>query len=126
MNSGKIVAGGWTGRDGTSKVLQEVLADLKMSFLRPKVSTDLARYKKEQNIDRSRSNKEKQYPSGVLRTHIIVINAHHLGKVCYSMLSAIFLLPCLLLVGAQHCGPEELDSVGERVTACVIRCLPRV
>ena len=33
MNSGKIVADGWTGRDGTggeSKVLQEVLADLKM------------------------------------------------------------------------------------------------
>ena len=32
MNSGKIVADGWTGRDGTggeSKVLQEVLADLK-------------------------------------------------------------------------------------------------
>jgi len=37
------------------------------------------------------------------------------------MFSAIFLLPCLLLVGAQHCGPEELDGVGERVTACVIR-----
>ena len=34
MNSGKIVADGWTGRDGTggeSKVLQEVLADLKIS-----------------------------------------------------------------------------------------------
>ena len=33
MNSGKIVADGWTGRDGTggeSKVLQEVLADLKI------------------------------------------------------------------------------------------------
>ena len=33
MNSGKIGADGWTGRDGTggeSKVLQEVLADLKM------------------------------------------------------------------------------------------------
>ena len=31
MNSGKIVAGrdGTGGRDGTSKVLQEVLADLK-------------------------------------------------------------------------------------------------
>merc|ERR1711872_197079 len=42
-------------------------------------------------------------------------------QVCYSMLSAIFLLPSLLLVSAQHCGPEELDSVGERVTACVIR-----
>ena len=42
------------------------------------------------------------------------------------MLSAIFLLPSLLLVSAQHCGPEELDSVGERVTACVIRCLPQV
>jgi len=37
------------------------------------------------------------------------------------MFSAIFLLPCLLLVGAQHCGPEELDGVGEQVTACVIR-----
>ena len=32
MNSGKIVAGGWTGRDGTSKVLQEVLADLKSTL----------------------------------------------------------------------------------------------
>ena len=42
------------------------------------------------------------------------------------MFSAIFLLPGLLLVGAQHCGPEELDGVGERVTACVIRCLPQV
>ena len=33
MNSGKIVAGrdGTGGRDGTSKVLQEVLADLKIS-----------------------------------------------------------------------------------------------
>ena len=30
MNSGKIVAGGWTGGRETSKVLQEVLADLKM------------------------------------------------------------------------------------------------
>ena len=29
MNSGKIVAGGWTGRVEKSKVLQEVLADLK-------------------------------------------------------------------------------------------------
>ena len=29
MNSGKIVADGTGGRDGTSKVLQEVLADLK-------------------------------------------------------------------------------------------------
>ena len=35
MNSGKIVADGWTGRvDGTSKVLQEVLADLKMPHLK--------------------------------------------------------------------------------------------
>ena len=44
------------------------------------------------------------------------------------MFSAIFLLPGLLLVGtqAQHCGPKELDGVGERVTACVIRCLPQV
>ena len=34
MNSGKIVAGrdGTGGRDGTSKVLQEVLADLKIFF----------------------------------------------------------------------------------------------
>ena len=33
MNSGKIVADGWTGRvDGTSKVLQEVLADLKTAL----------------------------------------------------------------------------------------------
>ena len=42
------------------------------------------------------------------------------------MFSVIFLLPCLLLVGAQHCGREELDSVGERVTACVIRCQRQV
>ena len=42
------------------------------------------------------------------------------------MFSAIFLLPCLLLVGAQHCGPEELDGVGEQVTACVIRCPTQV
>ena len=34
MNSGKIVADGTGGRDGTSKVLQEVLADLK-SGIRP-------------------------------------------------------------------------------------------
>ena len=32
MNSGKIVADGWTG--GESKVLQEVLADLKMEVLK--------------------------------------------------------------------------------------------
>ena len=34
MNSGKIVADGTGGRvDGTSKVLQEVLADLKIVFV---------------------------------------------------------------------------------------------
>ena len=37
MNSGKIVAGrdGTGGRDGTSKVLQEVLADLKNADFMP-------------------------------------------------------------------------------------------
>ena len=33
MNSGKIVAGGWTGGRETSKVLQEVLADLKTNTI---------------------------------------------------------------------------------------------
>ena len=49
MNSGKIVADGTGGRDGTSKVLQEVLADLKnknggklLPQAKPEISTDTA------------------------------------------------------------------------------------